>query len=230
MKSKVLSAKCNLFFIPGRSPTIFCAIMTQDKTYYSRAVYVNNTWARRCTKYIFVVSRPEVQMDLPLLQFDIPEAKSQLLRKSIKTFEYVYTHHINDADWFIKADDDTYIIMENLQDFLRDKNPADKVFYGQEVRSSNRSYSYTTGGAGYVLSKEALKTFGKQSRECERIGGREDSRLSNCLQNLGVKLINGVDSLGRNLFNHISPIHLLFYNLPPWYTNNSMERRTVSLL
>ena len=32
-----------------------------------------------------------------------------------QAFNYIWENHRDDADWFIKVDDDTYLIMENLK-------------------------------------------------------------------------------------------------------------------
>ena len=35
--------------------------------------------------------------------------------KILQAFTYVWENHREDADWFIKTDDDTFVIMENLK-------------------------------------------------------------------------------------------------------------------
>ena len=105
----------------------------------------------------------------------------------------------DDADWFLKADDDTYIIMENLKAFLSEHDTSEPLQFGCKLQgrksivfghkiSSCSSYTvlpdhlkvllnkiyihidlypvqqieprgYMSGGAGYVLSKEALHRF-----------------------------------------------------------------------
>ncbi len=39
----------------------------------------------------------------------------------------------SDADWFLKADDDTYVIVENLKYLLRDYDPESPVYFGRKI-------------------------------------------------------------------------------------------------
>lgn len=59
------------------------------------------------------------------------------------------------ADWFLKADDDTYVIVENLRYFLSRQNTTNPVYFGHKFKRHVKE-GYMSGGAGYVLSKEAL--------------------------------------------------------------------------
>ena len=65
----------------------------------------------------------------------------------------------DDADWFLKADDDSYIIIENLKTFLQQHNPLVPIQFGCRFRLQIVKKGFTSGGAGYVLSREALKRF-----------------------------------------------------------------------
>jgi len=38
---------------------------------------------------------------------------------------------MHDADWFLKAEDDTYVIMENLGYFLSKLNPSEPHYIGR---------------------------------------------------------------------------------------------------
>ena len=67
----------------------------------------------------------------------------------------------DEADWFLKTDDDTYIIVENLRHLLKDKNSSDPVYFGHKLRIDSVQQGIFSGGAGYVLSKEALRRSGR---------------------------------------------------------------------
>ena len=84
--------------------------------------------------------------------------RKSLWCKTQQAFKYVYENHFDDADWFLKADDDTYVVVDNLRSFVADRDPADPVYFGFNFKVHVRQ-GYMSGGAGYVLSKEAVRRF-----------------------------------------------------------------------
>ncbi len=106
---------------------------------------------------------------------------------------YVFEHYFNDFDWFLKADDDTYVIIDNLKNFVSHYDSESAIYFGCKFKVNE--VVYMSGGAGYVLSREALKRFVKQSISnhtdtefCKAYSddGAEDLEIGKCLQNIGV--------------------------------------------
>ena len=64
------------------------------------------------------------------------------------------------ADWFVKADDDTYMVLENLKHMLQSYDTNMPWYFGCKLKPiEGLHHGYMSGGAGYVLSKKALKRF-----------------------------------------------------------------------
>lgn len=192
---------------------VLCWVMTSPHNLDSKAVHVKNTWGKRCNTLLFMSS---VWNDsFPTIGLNVSEGRDHLTGKSMQAFRYVYEHHLDDADWFMKADDDTYVIVENLRYFLSTYNTEEAVFFGHTFQQG-----YASGGGGYILSKEALRrlvTFGTNSTVCRQDGGAEDKEVGKCLRNFGVKLLPSTDRLGRSRFHCFGPETHVNGHYPSWY-------------
>ncbi|XP_052247839.1 glycoprotein-N-acetylgalactosamine 3-beta-galactosyltransferase 1-like isoform X2 [Dreissena polymorpha] len=196
---------------------VLCWVMTSPENLESKAKHVRSTWARRCNKLLFISS--VTNKTFPAIGIDVPEGRDHLTAKTMKAFKYIYEHHMDDADWFMKADDDTYVILENLRYFLSSQNTNEPIYFGHHFKTIVKQ-GYFSGGAGYVLSKESMRRFGAHGSNetvCRQDGGAEDAEFGKCMENLGVKVGNSTDKLGRSRFHCFDPDTHLMGGYPDWY-------------
>jgi len=122
---------------------ILCLILTSPKNFLTKTIAVNKTWAQRCDGYFFITESPSdnlslafnISKQLPIASIkNITAGYEHLTQKSVLAFLFAYEHHFNDFDWFIKADDDTYLFVDNLRTFLSDKNSSDPVTFGYNFK------------------------------------------------------------------------------------------------
>lgn len=69
-----------------------------------------------------------------ILYVPIPDKRGRLTGKMRKALEYVYNRLNNSYDWVLKADDDTFVIMENLKHFLSLVDPQLPVYAGFHLK------------------------------------------------------------------------------------------------
>lgn len=187
---------------------ILCWVMTGPYNLQSRARHVKATWSRHCNVVVFMSSVEDP--DFPTVGLGTKEGRDQLYWKTIRAFHYVYEHHANEADWFLKADDDTFVVVDNLRWILSNHTPEEPIYFGKRFKPYTKQ-GYMSGGAGYVLSKEALKRFveGFRTKVCTHTTPVEDLALGQCLEKMGVLAGDSRDTLHRETFHPFVPEHHL---------------------
>ncbi|KAL8567979.1 hypothetical protein ACOMHN_029154 [Nucella lapillus] len=195
-------------------------VMTSPQNLDKKAIHVQNTWGKRANTLLFMSS--QWNSSFPTIGLNVSEGRQNLPAKTFRAFRYIYENHFDDADWFMKADDDTYVIMENLRYMLSAYDTEDPIYFGQIFKPYIKQ-GYASGGAGYVISKEALRRFATKGMRIpryfkQRILAFEDVEMGNCLMKLGVQLVPSLDRLGRTRFHCFWPqVHIMGELYPKWY-------------
>lgn len=197
---------------------ILCWIMTGPKNLESRTRHIRESWAKRCNKVLYISS---VETNFPTVGLNVSEGRNNLYWKTIRAFQYIHQHHLDEADWFLKADDDTFVVVENLIYILSKYDPEKPLYLGRRFAPFIKQ-GYMSGGAGYVLSKEALRRFvkGFSTGECTHFSVIEDMALGKCMEMMKVEPADSRDIKGRQTFHPYPPNNYLVRQSPrprPWY-------------
>ncbi len=99
--------------------------------------------------------------------------------------DYVRRVHSGQFDWFMRVDDDAFVIMENLIMFLRTRNTTAPEIYGAHMKFGG---GFVSTGAGLTMSAHnfdinLLTALGRV--DCPKDNTHHDDvRLANCLKSV----------------------------------------------
>ena len=163
---------------------ILCIVPTiQEHVDSGHVQMVNVTWGRKCNKILFSLCPKEHRHDF-IKTCMFSENKKNLIGKITFSFFYVYKNYINEFDWILKADDDTYIVIENLRYLLSHYDSNSPGYTGYHFKAFVYN-GYNSGGAGYAISRQGVKQmieYGYQKGLCAMNGEVEDLEIGRCLE------------------------------------------------
>ena len=140
----------------AKNVKLLCWIMADPGLLYTRVIHQKATWGKRCEKLLVMSSKED--KNFPAIGLpNTKEGRSHIDFKTKATWKYIHEHYINDYDFFVKVDTDTYLVVENLLEFLSDKDLSKPYYYGHLYTPKNWNFAYPAGGLGEVLTKEALR-------------------------------------------------------------------------
>lgn len=223
-------------------PRIFCIILTTKDKLNTRAKIIHDTWSSKCDNHSFIAKIPSFNSTLRSNLRDRQEIKykdlfnvlkpknfimdryTALTTKVLTSFMDVYEHHPN-YDWYLKADDDTFLFVDNLRSFVADKDSRYPTTFGYNfVNQVNAGYH--SGGASYLLSGKAMNQLTTKLNENSSFclnQGVEDIDIAKCLRDLNIYPQNSTDERNKERFHPLSITDHFTGNFPDWLGNYSQN-------
>ncbi|RCN44428.1 N-acetyllactosaminide 3-alpha-galactosyltransferase [Ancylostoma caninum] len=177
---------------------VFCWVATHRVSHKTKARAISVTWGQQCNRIVFVSNATDDE--LPIIVVKLNESRSELWSKTREAFTWAYNNVLDDYEWFLKADDDTYMHMENLRALLKEYSPDDALAIGHQFKSQGDYPDYHSGGAGYVLSRESVRRLVSEGfanvSACNKPHHSEDVFIGICLKELNITVVDGADENG----------------------------------
>ena len=144
---------------------VLCLIITNDEYIRTRAIPVWNTWAKKCYKALFAFNTQNFTntlkskdyfaneqeyrnaLKLPLMHIDVTESYDNMANKVFEIIRKAYDSYFDDYNWFLLADDDTFIFVDHLYKFISTRSSEDFLTYGYNFKVTVPG-GYHSGGAG----------------------------------------------------------------------------------
>jgi len=135
------------------------------------------------------------------------DLNTTLAQKVVEMMKYVSRRYGEQYDFFVKADTDSFVFVENLRGFVQYYNPQVKHYLGRvELHMWHRIDLVFNGGAGYILSKAAMRILGQEigkalPGEIEGWTEGEDTLTAHFLKKAGILPENTFDHQNRVRFS-----------------------------
>ena len=178
---------------PAVRQTLLIGVVTSKRTLHTRALAINSTWGSRAPKLIFFSSEGTFGDKLPVVSLPGVDDTYPPQRKVYGMLKYMFDHHIDDFNWFLRADDDLYVRVDHLVTFLSSLDPSVDVYMGQPGLGKPKDLEriklypdehYCMGGPGVILSRSLLTKLGPHLEECLAnvvVSWNEDLEVGRCI-------------------------------------------------
>lgn len=167
-------------------PRILCMVYTHSGA-RSRIEAIVNTWGSQCDGFFAASNATDLSIKSIDLVHKGPEMYNNMWQKVRSMLKYAYENFLNDYDYFHISGDDSYVVVDNMRNYLQGKEI--KNLLGGYIDNFSKPYFHATkrwknmtkgqlrplllgipllkgneifpqGGSGYTLNREALRVMG----------------------------------------------------------------------
>jgi len=197
---------------------VYVGVLTAKKYLPTRSKAVYETWGKQTDKINFFVGSEggddnvKYSQNLPVIflkgtsDVDYPPQK-----KMFAMLKHICKYHINDFEWFLRADDDLYFRPDRFKQVVSKIDSDKMLFMGQhgnghaEMRDKLGldGHNFCMGGPGVFLNQIAMKSLCPHLDECEAnvASNEEDVEIGRCVtKHLHIECTNNWETM--KLFYH----------------------------
>ena len=205
-------------FVERSGPRVLCLMYTTSESHATHVRAAVETWAPGCDGFVAFSTESDPSLNAVKIEHQGPEAYTNMWQKLRSIWTFVNEHYADDYDFFFAGGEDLYVLPQNLRDFLKTRQEGDvPQMLGRRFRDYGRNL-FNSGGAGYALSRGALRAFvkHKNDRACapQLQTPTEDVQIAKCLSLIGVVAEDTRDAQGKERFHPFAPGHHLTIKPP----------------
>ncbi|RVE63974.1 hypothetical protein OJAV_G00141590 [Oryzias javanicus] len=165
---------------------VFVAVKTCKKFHSARVPVVKATWEKSAG--LLEYYSDVIDASIPTVSLGVPNTDRGHCGKTFAILRRFWNEFAPKADWLLIVDDDTLISLPRLRQLLRCYDPEEAVSLGERYGFGlmQGGYSYTTGGAGMVLSRTAVSRLLSSGCGCYSDDAPDDMVLGRCFTSLRV--------------------------------------------
>lgn len=173
--------------------TLFIGVVTAERLLSTRGKAIFETWGKSAPMITFFSGEGESRTTLPVVSLPGVDDTYPPQKKVFRMLKYMHDNYINEYNWFLRADDDVYIRVPQLIQFLNTLDSNKMVYMGQPGMGKPQDLEriklrpdehYCMGGTGVIYSNTLLKRLAPHLDECLSnvvVSYNEDLEVGRCI-------------------------------------------------
>nr|CDS29436.1 glycoprotein N acetylgalactosamine [Hymenolepis microstoma] len=186
----------------ARKTPVMAFIFTSEKGIANRASQVKSTWADRFNEAVFFSDKEDPNFPTVAL----PSAEGWTYTRSAIT--YIYENYGKKFAFFMKVQDNNYVIVENLRELLRTMDSAKPLLIGRQMKADDGN-TYVSEKSGYVISRAGLEKLAAGIKgdieACKMSDSPTEQVIGKCAEASGLEFIHAVDEKQLEVFHPFPP-------------------------
>ena len=161
---------------------------------------MNNTWGKLMPKLEFFSAPSKAEHGLAVVNLPDVDDSYPPQKKVYRMLKYMHDKYIDKYNWFMRSDDDVYVRVPELLQFLSNLDPSEDLYIGSPGMGKKEDLAriklmeherYCMGGPGVIFSRSLLKKLVVHLDDCLQnvvVSWNEDLELGRCIsRRIGVQ-------------------------------------------